>query len=404
MNAVARLVSLVWATLTLPLSTTLLVVAVTWEGRAFAVALLTAGTGLLVISYGRSRSRRGRGLMAVVLGALALISIVFVAWRVPSGDSPRIARVQHLYLAGGHHGRFGIANLVPEIDQLMMGFTLMPFADPLFTQRQAKPLKRWTQEIYRELENDAEFRALGSAMSGAYLDLCGAAAPAHAFLYVPSTRDRSRAGPVLVFLHGSGGNFKAYLWLLSRLADRLNMIVVAPSCGMGNWTQMETSEKVEASLAAVAGTVAIDAANVHVIGLSNGGVGVTQLLSSSPGRFRSFVFLSPVFHDRALQSLLLVPGERKPSVLIVTGRRDDRVPLPYVEGAVKSLRRNGADVTLEAIEEANHFLFFSHRDLLLHSLQRWLAGYSGDTASPVRCGQWCGRWLRGAKPAKPSHA
>jgi hypothetical protein len=51
---------------------------------------------------------------------------------------------------------------VPEVDQLMLGFSIMPLLDPLLTFREARQIKASTREIYRDLEGDESFRAVGS--------------------------------------------------------------------------------------------------------------------------------------------------------------------------------------------------------------------------------------------------
>ena len=49
--------------------------------------------------------------------------------------------------------------------QLMLGLSIMPLIDPLLTFREAEQLKASTREIYRDLERDESFRAVGSVMA-----------------------------------------------------------------------------------------------------------------------------------------------------------------------------------------------------------------------------------------------
>jgi hypothetical protein len=151
----------------------------------------------------------------------------------PSGRAPGGAAVQHRYV-GGRDGfrRYALGNLFPENDQFALGFHLVPAMDPLFTRKQARMLSGLTASIYTELEADAAFHALGSVMPEAYDELWGLPFDrGHYYLYVPPRLDRSVPQPALVFLHGSGGNFKAYTRLLSKLADELGVILIAPSYG-----------------------------------------------------------------------------------------------------------------------------------------------------------------------------
>jgi pimeloyl-ACP methyl ester carboxylesterase len=100
---------------------------------------------------------------------------------------------------------------------------------------------------------------------------------------------------------------------------------------------------------------------------------VSQLLATAPRDYRSFVFLSPVFLDETGRTLTFAPNEPSPTVLVVTGRLDDRVPLSYVENAARELKRAGAEVRLDAIDDANHFLVFSHREQVMRLLAAWLS-------------------------------
>ena len=371
MAPVAQLASLILGIVVLPLGTILLAVAVTWEGRAFAAAMLALTTALAVVSFGRDSTRRRRVPVGLGLSGFAVLLLAVVAWRAPSGAPPRSARVHHLYADGESHARWTLAALVPEIDQLRTAFVVMPLVDPLSTQRQAAPLRRWTTEIYRELDADPEFRALGSVMNLAYADFRGAEARQHAFLYIPRTLDRSRPAPAILFFHGSGGNFKAYLWLLAKVADALNCVVIAPSGGLGRWTADETRTRVAAAFAAAQRILPLDTANIHAVGLSNGGLALSHVLAS--GRdYRSSVFLSPVFHDEAVRGLRFKSGAKMPAVLILTGALDNRVPLSYVEDRAGWLKHAGAQVTVEAVPHANHFLFFSHQQQTLTRLKAWV--------------------------------
>jgi hypothetical protein len=64
---------------------------------------------------------------------------------------------------------------------------------------------------------------------------------------------------------GTGG----LVWLLSKLADEMKMIVIAPSDGAGRWAPADADRRVRMALAAAQRIVNIDATRRHMIGLSN---------------------------------------------------------------------------------------------------------------------------------------
>lgn len=382
-----------------PLALLLLVVAEFGRGRLFAVAALLTGILPLAISIA-FRKRTKRWTTGVVAGGaiwLGLTVLVFVL--PPTGQPYPQARVRHIFVSKNHaFPRYSLGNLLPECDQLLLGFSLMPMVDPLLTMTQAAELKSLTATIYRELENDTDFHALGSVMSEPYGELFGLSwlggntepefrAPGsaheqqgkrfrsgHAYVYVPESLGSTQPKPVLVFFHGSGGNFKGYLWILSKLADRIGFALVAPSNGLGNWAPQDSAEALAYALAVASEVTSIDRNQVHIMGLSNGGLAVSQLAAMQGSQFASITLLSSVFATPEIRSGSFADQNRGRRVLVVTGGQDDRVPLDYVEENVARMKRAGAQVTLHTFDDADHFLVFSHRDRLLPILEEWFRG------------------------------
>jgi predicted esterase len=343
---------------------------------AIGALLLGAAPALAWLRPGVPRLQRA-GVAAFALWLLITLGLILVS---PNGSPPKNARVQNRYSDGDwHYQRFALGALLPEIDQLTLGFQLVPIVDPLFTRKQAQSLSDLTRSIYAELEADADFRALGSVLPEAYNEIWGQRFDhGHYFLYVPPHLDRKTPAPALVFLHGSGGNFKAYTWLLSKVADERGMVLVAPTFGAGNWDAQHSVPVVMAALNDAARAVPIDLNHVHLAGLSNGGLGVSHVAASEAGRrFRSLIFLSPVCDDTALRSKEFSRQAPAKPVLIITGEEDDRVPLPHVTTCAGIMKTAGAHVEMSAYAGADHFLVFSHRERFLKQLSDWLARQSG---------------------------
>ncbi|MDB6095184.1 MAG: hypothetical protein JWM32_2746 [Verrucomicrobia bacterium] len=348
--------------------------AATWEGRAFAIAGILAGTTpfftVLAWDVGKRTWKRWASIQALSCGAI----LGFLVIRAPSGNSTATAAIQNLRLDRDPHSFLTwFSNLLPEVDHLMLCYTLASWIDPLLTAGQTEQLKRLTKEHYRQLEKDPEFHALGTAMSDSYAEvLMWGPSAHHAYLYVPAKLDRSKPAPALIFFHGSGGNFKAYLWLLSRIADDLNMVVIAPTCGMGNWSAAETEQVASQALTAAAKQVRLDSNRLHFMGLSNGGLGVSKFATTNAARFESLIFISPVFDRPGLGPEAFRHVYKNRPVLVLTGETDNRIPLSYVRDSVNELRQAGARVTLQVVPNANHFLFFSHPAQVRETLENWL--------------------------------
>lgn len=375
-----RALSLLWALAVCPLAGLLFATAVTLPGFVFSIGALLLGVAPAVACLGTGPLRFRRAALAPFGGWLLIAAGLAIT--APDGRTRPGARVQNRYSDGGwHYQRFALGALLPEIDQLRLGFTLMPAADSLFTMEQSRKLSDLTRIIYKDLEADAEFHALGSVMPDVYDDLwLRHSNRGHYFLYVPPNLDRTTPAPVLIFLHGAGGNFKAYTWLLSRVADERGMVVIAPSFGTGSWDAEHGVHTVLAALNDAAKALPLDMDQVHLAGLSNGGLGVSHLAASDAGRlFRSLIFLSPVCDEADLGSRNFWLHWRDKPVLIVTGEKDDRVPLPYVRTCAEIMRNAGARVDMSSYSDADHFLIFSHRDEFLEQLSAWLKRHSTPT-------------------------
>jgi pimeloyl-ACP methyl ester carboxylesterase len=63
-------------------------------------------------------------------------------------------------------------------------------------------------------------------------------------------------------------------------------------------------------------------------------------------------------------------------ILVITGKMDDRVPINYVQGMTDSIQGVGANITMKAIDDADHFMLFSHRDIVLAEISQWLKQHS----------------------------
>lgn len=347
----------------------LFAVAQTGAGRVCGFAALFLGLMPRAILEAWEHRTTVKLWVAAVFASCAGMALVVAVALKPTAAGDAHDRLMTLRAGGAAYpDSFSLTALVPEQDQLAFGFSVMPFVDGLFTQRQASTLRRETEAIYRLADQDPAFAATTSAMPDVYRDLWGLARTDRRIIaYIPSSAVRDQPVPVVVYFHGSGGLWRAYLWILSRVAERTGAIVVAPSGGMGHWQGDEARLAFDESLAALGHVAKVDPTRVFLIGLSNGGRAVTQVLADRPEAMRAALFVSPVFDDAIVGRI----GKTVP-IAVLTGKRDDRVPIEYVEMMVARMRANGATPTLQTLDDADHFLFFTHRAHLADELVRWL--------------------------------
>ena len=302
------------------------------------------------------------GITIVLLVGLATAVLLSTPSGKPNPNSP----VQHRYFREEGYGRFNLTSIVPESEQVNLGFTLMPYVDPLLTVEQSRRVSQFTMALYREMESDPNFHELGSAMNLAYDELVGRPFDAgHYYLYIPQNAP-SDPLPAIVFLHGSAGNFKAYTWVWSKLAEAKGYIIIAPSYGFGNWDEAGAATVFEA-IADAKQQVAIDEEHLYLAGLSNGGLGVSQLAAAQPDLFRGLIFLSPVMND----TRFLSHWTNRP-ILLISGEADKRIPLSYIQQHAASLEQANVNLTTIIYPNEDHFLVFSQPESIMHNVTIWL--------------------------------
>jgi len=360
---VGRFVVLLLLILALPamlIAVFLLLDAETWNGRLFAVSCLVlyAGTGALYLSL--KKGRRIAGRVALSLCGVALIGFAAGYTFSPSGVTLSDSKLQSVFPPGRHFTRWTPVSLVPEIDQTKLGADLSPYADVLMTRAKARRMKALFLTAYREMQRDPEFVAVGSVMGHAYADAF--ALPfneRHLFSYIPTHKPGQKL-PVVLFLHGSCGNFKAYLWTWKRFADDHQIAVVSPTFGFGNWHHPGGMEALDWAYAYCTNHSALDAGRIVLAGLSNGGIGVSRAVCQNPGRFRGLLYISAVMEAEVMASPAFSQGCQGKPMLVLHGGEDERIPLQYVEQPLAGLIGTAA-VKTKFYAGEDHFLFLSRR-------------------------------------------
>jgi dipeptidyl aminopeptidase/acylaminoacyl peptidase len=145
-----------------------------------------------------------------------------------------------------------------------------------------------------------------------------------------------------------------------------------PSYGFGNWHEPDTSRVLQAALDDAGKVVALDRKNVHLMGLSNGGLAVSQAGRKLSSQLRSLTFLSPVYDSNAISSREFGEAWCDRPVLVISGTQDDRVPIDFVTAGVATMKEAGAQVTFHQVPDADHFMLFSHRAFVLRTITDWL--------------------------------
>jgi pimeloyl-ACP methyl ester carboxylesterase len=384
MIALALVMSLyvICAVPVLALAAMLFAHACTAPGRLFAAAVLVGLAAPVLLSAAAYTKRRKTVLVAgAACGLLAVLLLGTDYLLAPDGLAPPGSPARSCFTGATAYRRASMANLVPEMDQLVLGTYVVPTVDRFMDGPNTAELRHQVRAVYGEMRASPEFERLGSVMDQAYRDLFFGQRPiGHFYEYVPAgTEERL---PVVIFLHGSLGNFRGYLWVWKSFADRHRVAVVAPTFGAGRWNEPGGAEAVDAALRYCTAHPRMDPSRVYLAGLSNGGLGVCLAARQSPDAYRGLILISPVLDLRSMFAGRSEGSLKDKPVLILHGAADNRVPLGYVQNAAEEMRAFGMRVDTVIYGDQSHFLFFTLRDRLQERIGSWMGEVTRPRQGP----------------------
>jgi len=353
------------------LSILLLVVGSCTHTRLFALSILMIS--ILIeketISYKQRQSPR----LSTILITFAIAGTLWVLaiWTAPSGKVQPDSQLTSIYEDNNHFSHLSPAWLVDEADQTKLGGLLLPWIDPFMDRQQGRRFATTFNNTYTALSKSDDFVTIGSVMGEAYRDmfLLPNTKGRHTYLYIPE-KTSGKQLPVIVFLHGWLGNMKAYMWTLSRFAEEHDFIVICPTFRNGLWKGEDAENTLKWLSNVIYNEPMCNPDQIIVIGLSNGGTGVTRWAKVLPETFTGLVFVSPVLKHTDDTDFISAVGTRP--ILIVHGGRDTRIPPSYVNTAVNKMRKNNIHVHSICYPEEDHVLILSSQKQFHTDLLKWM--------------------------------
>lgn len=353
--------------------------AVTLAGRAgLAGFALLCSVTLLVPCFClplRSCGKKRRVGFAVVagLGILLLLPLPLLSPSGTGGDDA--VTVEHVYTSERMRpSRFSVGWMVPEVDQIAMGVGLAPWFDAHLDAARAARLRDLSLQIYREMDRDPALAKLGSMMGAAYDEVLGGTPEGgHYLAMVPRKKTGKKRMPLLVFLHGSAGSFASYWKVLAPLARRHGVAVICPTFGFGNWFLPGGLEHVMASIKDARRRYPVITGETYLVGLSNGGTGVSPAVASCGRRcFAGVAYISGVFDTLIIKDGVKGGAWRGLPVLVIHGHQDLRIPPWSMRLALELLKAAGARLSRLDYPQEDHFLFFAKREQVVQRLAAWM--------------------------------
>jgi len=162
---------------------------------------------------------------------------------------------------------------------------------------------------------------------------------ANAFAYVPATI--TGPAPLIVILHGAGGDARFFLDQFKHDADRRGAILLSVQSSGRTWAQRKPTDD-EADVANIKTAISeltvkapIDRGRTTVMGFSDGASYALSIGMAYPGLFRTIVAFSPGY--------AFAPSDidTQQRIFITHSRRDPILPAANVRDMIKGLEGAG---------------------------------------------------------------
>mgnify|MGYP002632864037 CR=1 FL=1 len=326
----------------------LLLTAQTAPGRLMGLSWVLLVPALYLLSIAPAVRRALVWRSAGALLSVATLAGLAAAALAPNGET-NSSRFLSVWTEG--YPRYALATVVPEQDQFTLG-SYLATVDPYMDRPKTARLRGLFQTIYGEAGSDPAFVAAGSSMPFAYRELFGLPGDSHHLYALLPEGDGPH--PTAVFLHGSMGNFKGYQWVLKDLSDACDIAIVSPDFGAGFWGDPQGLEVIDRTLAWIDAHPALESGPMPLMGLSNGGLGVTRAALQRPQDWTQLVYINGVLEPGRADELADLPLP----VLVLDAGLDARIPFHVTDEAVSRLDQ----VTQRTWPDEDHFLFFSKPD------------------------------------------
>src|SRR4028119_1805851 len=162
-------------------------------------------------------------------------------------------------------------------------------------------------------------------------------------LYVPKNYQASQPAPLVVMLHGAGGDARGGLTPFQNLADATGLILLAPASRRQTWDVLVGGygpdiASIDQALAQTFSRYAVDPTRIAIEGFSDGASYALSVGITNGDLFSHVIAFSPGFMRPASQV-------GKPRLFISHGTRDSVLPIdPCSRKIVPQVRGAGYDV------------------------------------------------------------
>jgi poly(3-hydroxybutyrate) depolymerase len=178
--------------------------------------------------------------------------------------------------------------------------------------------------------------------------------PREYFLYVPPGISADHPVPLLVTLHGSGGNGSTFPTVWKDFADKEGIVVVGPNAiESARWDPTEDGPRfMHDVVEEVRAKYPIDGKRIYLFGHSAGAVYGLQLAALESEYFAAAVLSAGAIEPAYFK--IFDYADRKIPMGIVIGTKDPLFPLSLVHPVIEALKSRGFPVAVDEIPGHDH--------------------------------------------------
>lgn len=256
------------------------------------------------------------------------------------------------------------ASSFPEDFQVRLGGTILTIRQDLISKEENDKAIELSMQIYNEMSSKQEWSTLPSSLGISYEKILKINfEQSQYFLYIPQDKPER----AIVFLHGFGGNFNSYLYVLSQIAEDTNSVLIAPSYRNGVW-DTNSIGFIDNVITEVVLKTNLNNADLSLVGFSNGGLIIPEYLLNSKHQFSNIIGLSTYMDSSKYNNLLLIDKLRESNLTYIYGTTDGRLGLEDSLKSLDHLREKEVFVRVVGIE-GDHLILFKVRDKVLDTIK-----------------------------------
>jgi len=224
--------------------------------------------------------------------------------------------------------------------------------------KQAVTLGTLIADTYAKIGADRAFRDVPSALP--YCFATEKYKTGHYFLYRPAELPAQPRW--IVFLHGYGGNFLFYTWVLKE--EFPDAVILVPSWSAG-WAD-GSPKYVENLLADARHRCGTDPGRPWLLGISAGGRGGFSIYNQLHQQFAGYICLASLPGTSTAQRL-----RRDLKILMINGTDDDLVPLAWAHKQADLARQSVPSLQFTEIA-GDHFFLLSKREAAFGPVRQFM--------------------------------